>query len=287
MTTEAAPFHRLLLATEHSEFDVGAERIAFALARRLRAPLAVVMPMFGNAEFDASAPELAARADADAAAKVQDLRALAQAQGLSLEVQVRRGPEPYREIVDEARAQGSGVIVIRRRGRSGFLANLLVGEMVSKVVAHAPCDVLVNARDAQFWTRRVLAALDPLAPSPAMLAHAARAAVQFDLPLTLVAVIDANGRGLRAQADAACAAGLAQVRALGARADAEVRVGKAHEQILDAARHADLVVLGRHGATRLSRAFIGGVAQKVIGLAEASVLVCMPAAEGSDEGSSP
>mgnify|MGYP001241770887 FL=1 len=53
-----------------------------------------------------------------------------------------------------------------------------------------------------------------------------------------------------------------------------------HEQIIDTTRRlgADLIVLGRHGATRLPRAFIGGVAQKVIGLAECPVLVCIPQA---------
>ena len=57
----------------------------------------------------------------------------------------------------------------------------------------------------------------------------------------------------------------------------EVLAGKPHAQILEAARRvgADLIVLGRHGATRLSRAWIGSVAQKVIGLAECPVLVCV------------
>ncbi len=276
MPAPGALFSELLLATEHTEYDVGAERVAIALAQRSAAtPLCVVLPMLGNAEFDAIAPALAVRADEAAAAKVHALRALAQAQGVSLSVQVRRGADLYREIVDEARAQGSGVIVIRRRGRTGLLANLLVGEMVSKVVAHAPCDVLVNARGATLWTQRVLAALDPLEPHPLLLGHAAHAAVQFDLPLNLVCVVDTDSGDHRARAEAACAAGLAQVRSLGARAEALVRVGKAHEQILDAARSADLIVIGRQGSTRLSRAFIGGVAQKVIGMADCSVLVCV------------
>jgi len=30
------PFNRILLATEHTEFDAGAERLAFAMAKRLR-----------------------------------------------------------------------------------------------------------------------------------------------------------------------------------------------------------------------------------------------------------
>ena len=54
-------FSRLLLATEHSEFDAGAEALAFAMARRCGLPLAAVLPVSSNPEFEVVAPELAAR----------------------------------------------------------------------------------------------------------------------------------------------------------------------------------------------------------------------------------
>jgi len=50
------PFSRLLLATEHTDFDRGAEAIAFALAARCQLALAGVMPLVSNAEFEAAAP---------------------------------------------------------------------------------------------------------------------------------------------------------------------------------------------------------------------------------------
>ena len=276
MATDTAPFARLLLATEHSEFDAGAERVALALAKRCGLPLSVVMPIVGNAEFDSVAPELSARTDDAAAARLHDLRALAATQGVPLAIQVRRGPEPFREIVDAARAASAELIIIRRRGRIGFLANLLIGEMVSKVVAHAPCSVLVNARGASLWAHRVLVAVDPLAPDLATVATAARVAIGCALPLTLICVADAVE--CQPRAGRALAATLEQARALGASVDGEVRVGNAHEQIIEAiARNgADLVVLGRQGAARPPRAWIDGVAQKVIGLAECPVLVCVP-----------
>ena len=51
--------------------------------------------------------------------------------------------------------------------------------------------------------------------------------------------------------------------------------GRPCEQILQAAqgRGADLIVIGSHDKTRISQAWIGGVAQKVIGLTEHPVLV--------------
>ena len=58
-------------------------------------------------------------------------------------------------------------------------------------------------------------------------------------------------------------------------ADGELRTGKPHQQLVDAARScgADLLVVARHGGDNLSRAWLGGTAQKVIGLAECPVLV--------------
>ena len=53
-----------------------------------------------------------------------------------------------------------------------LLANLLVGEMVSKVVAHAPCHVLIVAQGAPMWRQRVLAAAEPTAQGRQIVATA-------------------------------------------------------------------------------------------------------------------
>ena len=273
MTATPAAFLRPLLATEHSEFDVGAERVALALAARRGEPLATVLPMVGNPEFDAVAPDMAARADALAADKLQHLQALAATQGVRLAVQVRRGPEPYREIVDEAKEQGSELIIIRRRGKRSFLANLLVGEMVSKVVAHAPCHVLIVPRDGRMWNQRVLVAAEPTPQGRQIIATAVAVAAQCGLPLHLVSVVPAEG--LRPQADAFINEMTNKARLGGVTAQGEVRTGKSFTEILNSATtcQADLIVIGSRGDNRIGRALVGGVAQKVMGLSEHPVLV--------------
>jgi nucleotide-binding universal stress UspA family protein len=269
----ATTFHRLLLATEHSEYDVGAEALAFALARRCALPLAVVLPVVSNPEYDAVAPQAAARADAVAAAHRQELQATGMEQGVAFEISVRHGPEPFEEIVSEARERATDLIVIRRRGRRGLLANLLVGEMVSKVVAHAPCSVLVTPREAGLWTRRVMVGVDPLEPEGGSLVRAAAIADECGLPLHVVCV--AASEFNRAQAEQALGAAIAQVVRSPAPVAGEVRVGRAHQELMSAARErgADLLVVARHGGASLGRAWIGGTAQKVVGLAECPVLV--------------
>ena len=269
----AGGFARILLASEHTDFDSGAEAVALALARRGGVPLHVVLPILSNPEFEMAAPQLAARADEQAARSREALQALAQAAGVTLQLRVRRGAELFAEIVQAARDLPADLIVVRRRGQRSFLANLLVGEMVGKVLAHAPCSVLLAPRGAQLWQRAVLVGLDPLAPDAALLNQAMALAEEYRLPLQVLCVADTPA--LQPAAQQALVAALLQAGQSNVPVQGEVRVGRAHQELLAAAQAhgADLIVLARHGQHNLGRAWIGGVAQKVIGLAECPVLV--------------
>lgn len=273
----AAPFNRLLLATEHTEHDRGAEALAFALVRRCGLPLWGVMPIVSNAEFEMVAPQVAAKDDNAAAAKRKALEDIARTQGVVFEMRLRHGPELYVEIVAEARERGSDLIVIRPRGRRGLLANLLVGEMVHKVVAHAPCSVLIVPPPAAMWSRRILVAVDPTAPDAGTVQAACAVAAECGLPLHVVCV--AADASARPAAEQALATALTQARVSHAAVDGKVRIGRAHHELIAAAREAgaDLLVVGRHGGDSLNHAWLGGTAQKVIGLADCPVLVSIPA----------
>lgn len=269
-------FSRPLLATEHTEHDRGSEPLALALASRCGVPLAIVLPLLSNPEYEEVAPQLVQRAEIEAAAKLQALRQMAEAAGVAVELRARRGPEPYREIVDEATERGSDLIVIRRRGKRGLLANLLLGEMVRNVVAHAPCSVLVTPRAAPMWSRRVLVAIDPHGGDGSAVTLAAEVAAACAVPLSVVCVAGASSDAMQ-QAEAALQKAWTAARGVGVQVDGMVRIGRPHEQIVAAARQsgADLLVIGRQGEDRLGHAWLGGVAQKVIGLAEVPVLVCI------------
>lgn len=272
----ATIFNHLLLATEHTEFDAGAEQLAVALARQHgTGPLSVVLPLVSNPEFEAEAPALAARAEQEATGSIARLHDMAHAHGVTLEARVRRGQEPYREIVDEAIERGSDLIVIRRRGKRGFFANLLLGEMVSNVVAHAPCSVLIVPRSARMWQRRVLVAVEPTALGRQIVAHAAAVAAECGLPLTIATVIDHEVPVLRQQAQAFITRSLEVLRPAGLSLQGQILVGKPYREILDAVQReaADLLVIGSRSEGGIKHALIGGVAQKAIGLSECPVLV--------------
>lgn len=266
-------FTRLLLATEHTEFDAGAEHLAMSMAQRCNLPLATVLPLASNPEYEALAPEIAIRAEREAAVKIAEIRQLAQAAGVSIDLRVRRGEELYREIVDEARLRSTDLIILRRRGKRGFLANLLVGEMVTKVAAHAPCHVLFAPQDARMWKQRVLVAAEPGAQGLRLVASAAAVAAECGLPLHLVCVT-ANDNKIAATHSFFSEARAATER-IGVSFQTEVRHGKPFAEILDAAKatQADLLVIASRSNDNIGHATIGGVAQKIIGLSDQPVMV--------------
>jgi nucleotide-binding universal stress UspA family protein len=271
-------FMKLMLATEHTEFDVGAERVAFELARQRALPLAAVLPFVSNVEYETVAPEAVVRAEKEAFARITQLQGLARAAGVELDIRVRRGEEPYREIIAEAQARAADLIVARRRGKRSLLANLLVGEMVGKVATHAPCSVLLVPRDGRVWTRRVLAAVDGTRAAASVAHSAARAAVESGLPMLVVSVAAHDTPDQRAAADAAVSGAIAIARGMGAVVEGRTVVGRAAEAIAAVAVEsgADLLVAGRGGPSSHGRFHLGSNVQRIIGLASCPILVVKP-----------
>ncbi|HUW25706.1 MAG TPA: universal stress protein [Gallionella sp.] len=268
------PFERILLATEHTEFDQGSERVAFAMAQRCGLPLMAVLPVVSNPEFEIVAPQLAARNDREAAAKIDDLHNTATQLGVSFEIHVRHGVEPYREIVNKAEEKQADLIVMRRRGKRSFLAKLLLGEMVSKVAGYASCNVLLVPRNCIMWSRGVLAAVDDSEQSMSVTIMAAAVAKECALPLTILSVAETGVLHEKAEAVVA--------RHAGAVADLDIVVrqlvlaGRPHEQIIAAGKSAgcDLIVVGRRGASNaVVRMLLGGTMQKVAEMADQPVLI--------------
>ncbi len=179
---------RILLATEHTEFDVGAERAAFALAHRPGVTVSAVVPLVTNVEYETIAPALVAHDEEQAFARSVAVRTAASAAGVAVETRVRRADAPWRAILAEAEERAAELIVVRRRGHRGFLANLMVGEMVDKVATLAPCHVLIVPRAAALPAHRVLAGIDQTRAGPEVARVAARMAVAAGLPLTLMSV---------------------------------------------------------------------------------------------------
>lgn len=273
MSLLSSPWQRILLATEHTEFDVGSERLAVSLALRTGQPLRAIVPIVSNSELLAEAPIVAQRGEEEVAVRRAELARMASVAGVSLEIRVGSEPDPWRTIVAAAADTRADLVVVRRRGHRGFFSRLMVGEMSANVATHAPCDVLMAPRASQMWTGGVLAAVDD-SPASSRVANVASAVARdFGLALQLVSVTSGPStehgeQVLRREGEA-----LARDRTA---PNLRLLIGRPPEQIVSAARRygADLIVVGRRGASGpIRRAVLGGTAEKVIALATGPVLV--------------
>jgi nucleotide-binding universal stress UspA family protein len=274
------PFTRILLATEGSDFDAGAERVGIDLAASCGVPLMAVLPMVSNPEFEILAPRLEEQAEADAASKLASLHQLALAQGVQVTGTVRRGEQPFREIVDEAAERQADLLVLRRRGTRSYLANLLLGEMVHTVIGHAHCKVLIVPRAARLWSRAVVVATDGSPHGDHAVAIAAAVAAHRDIPLTIVSVVEQHDgpSGDPATVNAQIERALASVAGAGIQASGRIVHGKPADAILALAEEtgADLIAVGRRGLGRVERVLVGSTSERVAGRANCPVLVVQP-----------
>lgn len=239
------PFSRILLATEFTEFDAGAERLAFAMAQRCGVPLRVVIPLLSNPEYEANMPDVALKAEQEIAQRIEALRQRAAAANIQLDLRLRRGSEVHAEIVAEAKEAQADLIVLRRRGQPGFLAKLLVGEMVSKVIRDVSCSVMLVPRAAQFWQHGVLAAIGEAASAANIGRISGMIAGICQLPLTILSVAEERAELPKVQSLNQATVDLAAASCN--QVHGRVVSGKAVEQTVAAvhADKADLVVIGR------------------------------------------
>jgi nucleotide-binding universal stress UspA family protein len=247
---------RIVLATERTRFDAGAEQLAIELARRARAGLHMVLPLIGNPEYQIVAPDRVAAVEEKARAALEELAWQARERGVAASLHVRAGEDLWREIVDEAHERQADLLAIRRIGRRGVLARLVVGEMVAQVAAHATVPVLMAAEAAVLWSRRVLAVLDPQADVAVTVRVAAQLATLAKVPLAAIAI----GGGAAAQivTQGAHAQGTAFESVFAVPAfDASLS-----QRVKDA--QADLLVLGV-GAAQLAHGRLGNAVEALIG----------------------
>lgn len=288
---------RILAAVDLSDASIEVLREARAIATARGAALAAVHVMGNFNDIQPFFPErygdrMTETLELEQLARAAFARRVAEVEGCAdIELFFERG-QAYAEIVKRAEAWRADLVMVGSQGRTG-LSRLLLGSVAEKVVRHAHCPVLV-VRPGRHQGG-VLAATDLSDPSLPAVATAVAEARLRGVRLTAVHAIDnwVEVYGARAGAffgnappvpsaelqtasrtlllDAISGA----MRRFDGQGDALVLDGEAASAIVRAVEQQDveLLVVGTHGRTGLSRVLVGSVAEELVRLASCSVLV--------------
>lgn len=262
----------ILVATDGSDDCAGAIRTGVALAKSRGARLIGLSIALDNPEYSTLVPNLHEVAEARAR---EALKSFIDEAGESAEVATRRASDPAEGIASAAGELGADLIVVAESDKSA-LTRMMVGDTTAKVIGLGACPVLVVPRSAHLWEKRILLATDGSSHSESALESAGQFALHAGLPVSVVSVVtSSHSEERRKEAERAVAASLQRMQALGVHAEGTVAEGRPDEAIVKAAESAgaDLIVVGSHGRTGLTKILLGSVAQRVIGHAACPVLV--------------
>lgn len=270
-TTETSRKMHILLATDGSQWSEGAARVAVAMAAAYHARLTVITMFLLDQELkivDAHGKHI--DEETEIKARFAGVQALAAEAGINYITEIRHGASPQQEIATAASNLDVDVIVMGRRGERG-LAQMFVGDATVKAVSLTDRPVIVVPETASFWQQRILLATDGSVHSQAALEATARFAEISGLPVTVLSVPSSTQIDTQQVVDDA----VRELQAHGVTVDARVTEGKPDEVIAATATEigADLVVLGSHGRTGITKLLLGSVSQRVIGALTCPALV--------------
>ncbi len=135
-------FEKLLVATDGSLYSKAAVQEAIMFARACSSILYVLLVIEINAEIELWDAQSADKLEKEMRKYLAGIKTAAAKQGVVCETLLHLGDEPYKDIVSEAAKRKVKAIIMGSHGRTG-LTRLMMGSVVSRVIGHAPCKVLV------------------------------------------------------------------------------------------------------------------------------------------------
>ena len=274
------PMKHILFATDGSEFSSGAQRVAIDLAKRCGADLTAMTIVLSTQDLEGVGTHgLREQLEEEAQAILAGVVAAAEGAGVGCATQLVYGDQPHQEIIDTALELAPDLIVLGRRGKRG-LARLMVGHATAHVAGHAPCNVLMVPRASQVWNQRILLATDGSTHGEAAARAAQAVASQCSLPVTVVsATTKSHSAERKAEARATADRVATALKAAGIASESVVAEGRPDEVVIEtaASSKADLIVVGSHGRTGLSRLILGSISERIMGQAQCPVLIARAA----------
>jgi len=135
---------RILVALDQSPFAVTVLEKAVALTKQLGATLSImtVAEDFFDLGDYLDVASVTDKIFATTKIDAQKYLDIAKAEGIEAEIVLEQGVSPADLIVDHAQNKAVDLIILGHQGKKG-LSKYLIGSVATRVVAHAPCSVLV------------------------------------------------------------------------------------------------------------------------------------------------
>ena len=262
----------LLIASDGSEFSINAIREAINLAKICSSKLIAVSVIKTNLEFESILPQVVEKDEQKAIKHLESVKAQAKKEGVDCTTIVTLSEEPYQDIVDHASKNNVDMIIMGTHGKTG-MKRLMMGSVTAKVIGHAPCNILVFPPNAKVECKNVLIATDGSKYSEAAASEALGIAKRCGSSLTVISVASSDAEITSAKDNVKKVSEAAEKE--GVKTTSLVTKGKSYEAIIETSKQkkADLIIVGSHGRTGLDRLLMGSVTERVIGHAEAAVLV--------------
>jgi nucleotide-binding universal stress UspA family protein len=263
---------KLLAATDRSVFSEGAIREAINFAKKCSSRLYIVSVMETNPEYETIGANFFQKEEEEAVAYLESVKTRASQEGLYCQSMLLHGDEPYRRIVDAASEKMVDMVIMGRRGRTGLM-KVLMGSVTAKVIAHAPCKVLVVPKAARIDYRKLLVATDGSEHSIAAASEAIGIAKRCGSDIVAVSVAHSEAELEEAKTNVGRVVEMAQKD--GIPVEALTPIGRSYDLIVETAggRAVDLIVMGTYGKPGLRKLLMGSTTEKVIGHSACAVLV--------------
>jgi nucleotide-binding universal stress UspA family protein len=279
----------IVVGYDGSEFSKAAVAEAAGIAKKNGGKITLVHAVFfDEEEFSAAPIQHEKRLELGRKICYQASKEYSEEYGLEIESLVCEG-EPPDVVAAVAAGREMDLIALGTHGRRG-IKRLLLGSVTSGVIAKAGCDVLVvknNPSQSAGSYKSILAAYDGSVCSRKSLSRACELAKGQDAQLTVLYVIpryeemveffmtDTIKSALYKEAQKIIDGARELSSSAASPLASLIREGQAAETIVETSQTLknDLIVMGSHGWSGVSKAIIGSTAERVIMKTDCPVLV--------------
>lgn len=281
-------YDKILIGYDESEYSMAAVKEVAAWISRHGGDASLIHGVYFDEEEFGIRPSLLEERVLKGEGACYRAQVVAADFGIPMDAVVREG-DPPDVIVDSAIKNNADLIALGTYGRKG-LSRMIIGSVTAKVIAGAPCDVLVVKRPCGDCTgkyEKILVAFDGSPSSSNALKTACDLARSDSAEVTALYVVplyqemvnffktDGINKMLVKEANKI----LDQAKAIGSESGIEVNIqldeGHPAEKLVNTANlnHSDLIVMGSYGWHGINKSLIGSTAERVVMLADGPVLV--------------